>query len=166
RLFGINGDPACRNTVVVLIVGGGEGNTTGGNTNATLGTTASGFVAISGRRVPIYVVAIAPPSADRAALRAIATNSGGQYFEITKTIIDNALSMAATTYPSSVGGTVIVPHVVRAINTAIAHAFAASTDFNTAPTGALPFGPSTEYQVTSPIIGMVDMVGGVDITGA
>ena len=50
---------------VVLITGGGEGNTTGANTNATLGTTASGFVAISGRRVPIYVIAIAPPSAAR-----------------------------------------------------------------------------------------------------
>src|SRR5205807_7650964 len=33
-------------------------------------------------------------------------------------------------------------------------------------TGSLPFGPSTEYQVTSPIIGMVDLTGAVDITGA
>ena len=60
RLIGINGDPACRNTVVVLVVGGGEGNTAGnGIDNNTLATTASGFVAVSGRRVPIYVVAIA-----------------------------------------------------------------------------------------------------------
>src|SRR5439155_1844401 len=63
-------------------------------------------------------------------------------------------------------GTVIVPHIVRAINTAIAHTFATSTDFNTAPTGALPFGPSSEFQVTSPIIGMVDLKNAVDITGA
>src|SRR5439155_4917381 len=102
--------------------------------------TASGFVAISGRRVPIYVVAIAPPSADRAALTAIATNSGGQYFEITKATIDKALSTAATAYPSSINGTTIVPQVVRAMEVAIAHAFAASTDFNTAPSGTLPFG--------------------------
>src|SRR5437899_3147077 len=170
RLIGINGDPACRNTVVVLVVGGGEG-TTSGSTNATLATTASGFVAVSGRRVPVYVVAIAPPASDRAALRAIATNSGGQYFEITKTTIDHAVQTAATAYPSSVGGTVIVPHVVRAIETAIAHAFATSTDFNTFntatyPNSTYPFGPSTEYQVTSPIIGMVDMTNAVDITGA
>ena len=125
RLIGLNGDPACRNTVVVLVVGGGEG-TTGGATNATLATTAATFVAISGRRVPIYVIAIAPPSADRAALTAIATSSGGQYFEITKSTIDKALATAATAYPSSITGTTIVPHVVRAVDTAIAHAFAAS----------------------------------------
>jgi hypothetical protein len=171
RLIGLANDPACRNTIVVLIVGGGEGNTSGANTNATLATTASGFTAISGRRVPIYVIALAPPSSDRAALKAIATNSGGQYFEVTKSNIDNALADAATTYPSSIGGAMVVPAVSRAIDVAVAHAFAASTDFNTFnsasfPSATYPFGPSTEFQVTSPIIGMVDLTNAVDINGS
>ena len=75
----------CRNTVVVLVVGGGEGNTV---TGANPATKASQFLSISSRRVPIYVIAIAPKSSEVAQLTAIATNSGGQYFEITKTMID------------------------------------------------------------------------------
>ena len=71
----------CRNTIVVLVVGGEQGNTVVG---ANPATKASQFLAISSRRVPIYVIAIAPPAADVAQLTAIATNSGGQYFEITK----------------------------------------------------------------------------------
>ena len=79
--------------------------------------------------MPIYVVALAPAAADVAALQAVATNSGGQYFEITKAMID------ATTAGEP------VPEVVRAVNIAVQHAFVPSTDFNTAPTPALPFGP-------------------------
>ena len=58
-----------------------------------MSAAASGFVAVAtGLRVPIYVIAIAPPSADVASLQAVATNSGGQYFEITKAQIDAALA--------------------------------------------------------------------------
>ena len=76
----------CRNTVVVLVVGGGQGNTVVG---ANPATKASQFLSISSRRVPIYVIAIAPKAAEVAQLTAIATNSGGQYFEITKAMIDH-----------------------------------------------------------------------------
>ena len=44
--------------------------------------------------MPLYVIAIAPPASDVAALRAVATKSGGQYFEITKAQIDAALAFA------------------------------------------------------------------------
>jgi hypothetical protein len=133
----------CRNTIVVLVVGGGEGNISAQN----LATKATTFVNVSGRRVPIYVVAIAPADADVASLQAVAANSGGQYFEVTKNFIN------ATTQG------VPVPEVTRAVNAAVQHTFASSTDFNTAPTVTTPFGPSTEFQVTSPIVGTVNLKG-------
>jgi hypothetical protein len=177
RLIGLASDPACRNTVVVLIVGGGEGNTTGGATNATLGTAATTFQSISSRRVPIYVIAIMPPTSDVSALKAIAANSGGQYFEITKDQIAAALAsplQIATAGVTAPAGTVIVPEVVAAINTAVQHTFAASTDFNATPAAAalpradatLPIGGLTEFQVTSPIVGTVNLNNAKDINGA
>lgn len=177
RLIAVTSDPACRNTVVVLIVGGGEGNTTTGATNATLGTTATTFQSISSRRVPIYVIAIAPPTSDVASLKAIAANSGGQYFEITSAQIAAALAsplQTATAGVSAPAGTVIVPEVVKAINIAVQHTFAASTDFNATPAAAalpradatLPVGIVSEYQVTSPIVGTVNLNQAKDITGA
>lgn len=140
----------CRNTVVVLIVGGGEGNLT----NENLSAKADTFLNVSGRRVPIYVVAIAPPAADVAALQAVATRSGGQYFEISKTQIESVSQGSP------------VPAMVRAINTAVQHTFARATDFNSAPTAALPFGPSTEYQVTSPVVGTVNLRDARALSGA
>ncbi|MEW6320925.1 MAG: PilC/PilY family type IV pilus protein [Acidobacteriota bacterium] len=146
----IAADTACRNTVVVLVVGGADGTIT----NEDLATKAATFLNVSGRRVPIYVVAIAPPAGDVDALRAVATTSGGQYFEITA-------AMIAATTPGQP-----VPELVRAVNTAVQHTFAAPTDFDTAPTVALPYGPQTEHQVTSPVIGTVNLRDAVDITGA
>jgi hypothetical protein len=140
----IAADTQCRNTVVVLIVGGGEG--TGGHT-PTAASTATGFRNVaSGRRVPIYVIAIAPPASAVSELQSVAANSGGQYFEITKAQIDAA---AAAGTP--------VPEAVRAIDTAVQHAFANPADVNTLPTAALPYGPQSEFQVTSPIVGTVDL---------
>ena len=172
RLIGLSGDPTCRCTVAIMIVGGGEGTTTPGTNNNSLATAASNFLSISGRRVPIYVIALAPPATEVAGLQAVATTTGGQYFEITKAQIDAAVasptqlataSSTVTPYPT---GTVVVPEVVKAINIAISHAFASSTDLNTAPSLTLPYGPLTEYQVTSPIIGTVNLDHGVDINGS
>jgi hypothetical protein len=133
----------CRNTVVVLVAGGGEGAT-----NANLQTKAATFLNVSARRVPIYVIAIAPATtAERDALRQVATESGGQFFEITKDMIN------ATTAGQP------VPEVVRAMNLAVQHTFVTSTAFNTAPTVSLPFGPQTDFQVTSPVIGTVNLKG-------
>ncbi len=148
----IAADTTCRNTIVVLVVGGSEGNT---STARDPAGRASTFLAISGRRVPIYVVAIAPGINDDVnQLRAIARNSGGQYIEITRAMIEAAPA----------GGT--VPEVVRAVNLAVQHALALPVDFNAAPTALLPFGPSSEFQVASPIVGTVDLEGATDINGS
>jgi hypothetical protein len=177
RLIAINNDPACRNTVVVLIVGGGEGNTNGSTTNADLATVAATYRSIASRRVPIYVIAIAPPTSDAAGLKAVAAQSGGQYFEITKAQIDAAVVsplQIATAGATAPAGSIIVPEVVDAINTAVQHAFASSTDFTATPAAVslpradatLPVGAVTEFQVTSPIVGTVNLNNAKDITGA
>lgn len=140
----IQSDTVCLNTVAVLVVGGGEG--TGGHTPSAQ-SIASSFLNISGRRVPIYVIAIAPDPSALTSLEAIATNSGGQFFHVTRDEIEAA---AAAGVP--------VPKVVRAINLAVQHGFAAPSDVNS---GAL-----TEHQVTSPVIGTVDLKGASDITGS
>ena len=149
RLIGVDGTN-CRNTVVVLVVGGGQGTTVIG---ANPATKASQFLNISSRRVPIYVLAVAPASSAVTQLTAIATNSGGQYFEITKAMID----------ATPVGTP--VPELVRATNIAISHAFMDYADCNATPAAPLPYGPQTEYQVTSPVVGTVNLKGLTDNVG-
>lgn len=149
----IAADTNCRNTIAVLIVGGGEGNSATPTTSAA--TIATGFLSISSRRVPIYVIAIAPASSAVSQLQAIATNSGGQYFEVSKAEVDAA---AAAGVP--------VPKVVRAIDLAVQHGMANPSDVNTAPTASLPYGPQSEFQVTSPIVGTVDLKNAVSLAGA
>ena len=146
----IAADTGCRNTVVVLVAGGKEGNT---GIGANPATKAATFLNISGRRVPIYVIAVAPKAADVAQLTSIATNSGGQYFEITKQMIDD--TPAGTP----------VPEMVRAANIAISHAFMDYADCNKVPAAPLPYGPQTEFQVTSPVVGTVNLKGVTDING-
>ena len=140
----------CRNTIVVLVVGGGEGSIS----TQDLSNKAETFLSVGGRRVPIYVVALFPPLSQVPALQAIATQSGGQYFEVT------AADVSATTVGSP------VPAVVRGINTAIQHALVASTTFNTYPTLDLPHGPYDEHQVTSPIVGTVNLRNATKLTSS
>ena len=177
RLIGINNDPACRNTIVVLMVGGGEGTTASGMSNTDLANAAASFVAISGRRVPIYVIALEPPTTDVATLQSVAAKSGGQYFQITRAQMQAALTSTlqkATAGVSAPAGTVIVPEVVNAIDTAVQHAFATSTDFTATPAAASlpradatqPLGAISEFQVTSPIVSTVNLNNAKDITGA
>jgi Neisseria PilC beta-propeller domain len=149
----IAADTQCRNTVAVVIVGGGEGNTATPSTTAA--AVASTFLNISSHRVPIYVIAIAPPSADVAALESIATNSGGRYFQVDKAEIDAATAAGKP-----------APTVVRAMNAAVQHGFANPSDVNAAPTASLPYGPQSEFQVTSPIIGTVNLKGAQALDGS
>jgi hypothetical protein len=154
----INADIAasgCRNTVVVLVVGGGEGTINSQN----LKTKAATFLNVNGRRVPIYVVALFPSADEVASLQEIATASGGQYFEVTEAMVDAALGEATVSQPFP-----SVPQVVRAVNTAVQHAYVETTKFNTAPTAALPLGPLSEFQVTSPIVGTVNLRGASKLT--
>jgi hypothetical protein len=146
-------DTLCRNTVAILITGGGEG--TGGHTPSAASIAATFLNVGSSRRVPIYVVALAPPAGAVAELQAIASASGGKFYEITKAQID--LAAANNT---------AVPEVVRAMNDAVQHAFAQTTDFNTAPTVGKPYGPESEFLVTSPIVGTVDLEGVPSLAGA
>ncbi len=146
----VNATTNCCNTVLVLVVGGGRGQSSAGDVAAK----ASAFLNIgANHRVPIYVIAIAPPAADVASLQSIAANSGGQYTEITPAMIT-----------ATVAGKP-VPEFVRAVNIAVQHAFAAQSDVDTDPTGPLPFGPQTDNQVTSPIVGTVNLENGKDING-
>jgi hypothetical protein len=156
----INADVAaggCRNTIVVLVVGGGEGTINPQN----LKTKAASFKNVNGRRVPLYVVALFPRAAEVESLQEIAAESGGQYFEVSEDMVEAALANATASalFPS-------VPEVVRAVNTAVQHAFVELTKFNTAPTPALPYGPSSEHQVTSPIVGTVNLRGATKLTAA
>ncbi len=138
----------CRNTIVVLLVGGGEGTIFPQN----LKTKAATFRDINGRRVPIYVVALFPPAADVDSLKDVAAESGGQYVEITKDMLTDLVP----------GDPVL--EAVRAVHTAIQHAFVPAETFNTAPTPELPFGPYAEMPVTSPIVGTVNLKGATYLT--
>jgi len=85
----------------------------------------------------------------------------------------NSTMQTANAGVLSPSGTVVVPEVVKAIDLAVQHSFAASSDFNATPTAAtlpradasLPLGTVSEFQVTSPIIGTVNLNNAKDITG-
>lgn len=139
----IAADTSCLNTVAVLITGGGEG--TGGH-SPSAAEIANTFRTMSGRRVPVYVIAIAPPASAIPELQAIAQASGGQFFEVTQAEIDAA---AAAGKPA--------PTAVLGINRAVQHAFAEPEKFNAPPTTSLPFGPYSEFQVASPVTGTVNL---------
>ncbi len=149
----ITADSQCRNTIAVLITGGGEGNSVTPGTTASAVATA--FRTISSRRVPIYVIALAPAASAVAELQAIAANSGGQYFAVSKAEIDAA---AAAGVP--------VPKVVRAIDLAVQHGMANPSDVNTAPTASLPYGPQSDFLVTSPVTGSVNLSNAKALDGS
>ena len=148
RLAGL--DTLCRNTVAILVVGGIEGETSGEDPAAK----ALQFLNIdANHRVPVHVIAIAPLG-DTTQLKNIAANSGGLYTEIT------AAMVAAT--PAGVP----VPEFVKAVNFAVQHAYVDQSDLDTDPDVAagLPLGPYTEHQVTSPVIGTVNLEDARDIS--
>jgi hypothetical protein len=143
-------DDACRNTVAVLIAGGGDPSMGAG----ALGDRAARLVSVGGRRVPVYVVAIAPDAGDTAALRQVASRSGGQYFEVPADVIERA--------PASE----VVPEIVAALNTAVQHGFASFADFNLPPTPARPYGQPSYFPGAGPVVGTVNLENGTDATGA
>ena len=169
RLIALSSDPTCRSTVAILIVGGGEG-TTSGLTNSSLETAATSFLDIAGRRVPVYVIAIAPPASDVAGLRAVATKTGGQYFEITKAQIDAALASPPVSRQRASAGASPAPSSFLEVVRSDQHRHSARVcrvrRREHGPDGALPIGPLTEFQVTSPIIGTVNLDDGKDINGS
>jgi hypothetical protein len=93
RVMGLaDGLPSCRNTIVVLITGGKD-------YNGDPATTAGQFLSLAAggatRRVPIYVVGVKPKAGDEAQLQAIATNSGGRYYNVsTSTGVARVINLA------------------------------------------------------------------------
>jgi hypothetical protein len=148
----LGSDVQCRNTVAILVTGGGEGTTSGGRDPVT---RANQFVTdLGGRRVPVYVIAIAPSPSDASQLQQIASESGGVYTEIKASMID------------AVAPGTPVPEFVRAVNFAVQHTLVDTTTFNKAPTVPGVYGlPPQEYQVTSPIVGTVNLDYAKDIAG-
>ena len=147
----IAADPECRNTVVILVVGGGQGN----NPFEDPVAKAQTFLNVSSRRIPVHVIGFAPLSAaDRAQLQDIATASGGRFTEITPAMV------------SAVTAGQPVPEFVEAVNFAVSHTFVDEGDFNLAPDATHPYGYGTSHQVTSPIIGTVDLKDATDINGS
>ena len=147
----IDSDTSCRNVVIVLVTGGGEA--TGGH-DPTASAVASRLQNVGGRRVPLHVVAIAPPSSADAELRAIATAGGGQYSRVDQADIDAAYDAAIVS-----GGDATVPVAAAAVETAVQHALADPADVNQPPTAGRPYGPASEYQLTGPVVGTVDLAG-------
>jgi hypothetical protein len=147
----IAADPECRNTVAILVVGGGEGDTSGEDPVAK----AAQFLNVSSRRIPIHVIGIAPlTAAELSQLQSIASTSGGRFTEITA-------AMVAAVTPGQP-----IPELVEAVNFAVSHTFVDQGDFDLPPDIVHPYGYSTSHQVTSPIVGTVDLRNAQDITGA
>jgi hypothetical protein len=130
---------ACRNSIVVLLAGGGDDGDTSYRTSHDPISTAASFAAVSSggatRRVPIMVVGIKPDPSAVAELAGIAAASGGQYF--------SAASAA---------------DVALAINYAVQAGFSKCADLDAAR-------PS-EFTSVSPVVGTVNLVNAKDVTGA
>lgn len=123
----------CRNTAVVLVVGGKDG---GGADPVPVAET---FKAVTykkvTRSVPIYVIAVGPPTEeDVTQLKAIAAASGGEYFE----------AWDAT-------------QIAFAGNYAVQSIFRRASEFDV--------GLESEFQTASPIVGSVDLTNAKDIHG-
>ncbi|MBI2220806.1 MAG: hypothetical protein HYU53_06320 [Acidobacteria bacterium] len=103
---------SCRNTIVVLVTGGKDSGNSSYLSSHDISATASSFRSVSGggvtRPVPIYVVAVKPAAAEETDLRTVATNSGGQYFNVTD-----------------------ADGVARAVNLAVQAGFSRAADFDT-----------------------------------
>lgn len=129
---------SCRNTIVILITGGkDDGNATYAGAHDPA-TTAATFMTVTAggvtRRVPIHVIGVRPAAADEAELQSIATASSGRYTKVS----------------DSAG-------VASAINYAVQHGFARSTDVDA--------GTTSEFLPVSPIIGTVNLKNAKDKSG-
>ncbi len=132
----------CRNTVVVLLAGGGDDGDSGYRTGHNAVTVASTFAAVQAgtgagsvtRRVPIVVIGLKPNAADEVQLMAIAAASGGRYF-------------AADS----------VDDVAAALQFAVQLGFQQADDVDAAR--------ESEYTFVSPVVGTVNLVGATDADG-
>jgi Neisseria PilC beta-propeller domain len=129
---------SCRNTVVVLIVGGKDDGDANYRATHSAPNNASTFLAVSGggvtKRVPIHVIAIRPSAADEASLQSIAANSGGIYRNVSTSA-----------------------NVTAAIHHAVQTGFSRAPEFDT--------GSASEFVPVSPVIGTVNIKNARSATG-
>jgi hypothetical protein len=130
---------SCRNTVVVLLVGGKDEGDPAYVSSHDAASVASTFTAVTAngvtKRVQIHVVAIRPDLTHEAQLQAIAANSGGTYRSVTTSA-----------------------QVTAAINYAVQNGFARQPDFDS--------GAASEFLPVSPVIGTVNIKNARSATGA
>src|SRR6185436_4259289 len=93
---------------------------------------------------------------DRNNLQLVVSRTGGKYTEITLSMVDS----------TTLGAGRFVPDIVNAVNFAISQAFSDQADFDIAPDVSHPYGTTTVQQVTSPIVGTVNLEGARDWGGA
>ena len=150
RLIGL--DPECRNTVAVLVVGGGEGH----DERREPGGEGRAVPQRPGRRVPIHVIAIAPFSAPSVcSSRPIASEQRRRVHR------DHGGHGEATT----AGAGKFVPRSsARSISPSPTRS-QIEVDFNRPPDASHPYGYGTSHQVTSPIVGTVNLENAQDING-
>jgi hypothetical protein len=130
---------SCRNTVVVLLVGGKDDGDPAYVSSHSAANAASTFAAVTAsgvtKRVPIHVVAIRPDPTHEAQLQSIAANSGGSYRSVTT-----------------------AAQVTAAINYAIQSGYVRQPDFDTSA--------ASEFLPVSPVIGTVNIKNARSATGA
>lgn len=142
-------DSTCCNTVAVLVVAGSDPS----QSAEALRERAAALLGVLGRRVPLYVVALAPAIVDTVPLQQAALVSGGRYFEIPAHTIDRVPPEDP------------VPEIVAALNAAVQHGFATFADFNTAPSASAPYGPRSFFPTAAPVVGTVNLENAVDAGG-
>lgn len=130
---------SCRNTVVVLLVGGKDDGDPAYVSSHNAANVASTFTAVSAsgvtKRVQIHVVAISPDPTHEAQLQSIAANSGGIYRSVTTSA-----------------------QVTAAINYAIQTGYARQPNFDTSA--------ASEFLPVTPVIGTVNIKNARSATGA
>jgi hypothetical protein len=145
----IAADRACCNTVVVLVTSGGDPSRSAWD----FGEIGGAFLSTGGRRVPVYLIALAPPPEDRPQLQQVAARSGGVYSEIPGESLDRLPAGEP------------VPEIVAALNLAVQHAFALLADFNAMPSLAQPAGPPSFFPTAAPVVGTVNLENASDAAG-
>ena len=77
----------CRNTIVVLVTGGKNSGSSSYVSANNVTTTASTFMSVASggvtKRVPIHVLGLKVPAAEKGELQTVASNSGGLYRDVT-----------------------------------------------------------------------------------
>ena len=145
----VSGDTSCRNTLAVLVVAGGMPDLV---TDA-LASRADLFLHVGSRRVPLYVIALAPDAGSVDQLRTIASRGGGRYIEI-----------AADRLSAPADGA--VAELIEALNLVVQHAFTDAADLLAAPVPLADGTAISTFTTGQPVVGTVNLENALDASGA